>query len=184
MRQVFFYGAISLDGFLSSATDDLQWLFDTSLDKEFDISDFEDRIGTVVMGHTTYRETQRLSGAERNFPNKEKIVFSRSEKGNNIIEGNYVSGDPVAVINRLKAEAGQAIWVVGGGEIVTTLLKHDLIDELWIQIAPVVLGTGKRLFEETEQELKRFELVSVDKIGQLSELHLKRIQKSSTSPVN
>lgn len=66
----------------------------------------------------------------------------------------------------------------------TTLLKHDLIDELWIQIAPVVLGTGKRLFEETEQELKRFELVSVDKIGQLSELHLKRIQKSSTSPVN
>jgi dihydrofolate reductase len=77
MRQVFFYGAISLDGFLSSATDDLQWLFDTSLDKEFDISDFEDRIGTVVMGHTTYRETQRLSGAERIFPNKEKIVFSR-----------------------------------------------------------------------------------------------------------
>ncbi len=182
MRQVFFYGAISLDGFLSTATDDLQWLFDTSLDKEFDISAFEDRIDTVVMGNTTYRETQRLSGAERIFPNKEKIVFSRSEKGN-IIEGNYVSGDPVAVINRLKAEAGQAIWVVGGGEIVTTLLKHDLIDELWIQIATVVLGTGKRLFEETEPVLKRFELVAVDKIGQLSEIHLKRIQKSPTGPV-
>lgn len=57
MRQVFFYGAISLDGFLSTATDDLQWLFDTSLGKEFDISAFEDRIDTVVMGNTTYRET-------------------------------------------------------------------------------------------------------------------------------
>jgi dihydrofolate reductase len=94
-------------------------LFDTSSDKEFDISDFEDRIGTVVMGHTTYRETQRLSEQERIFLIR-KDCFSRSEKGN-IIEGNYVSGDPVAVINRLKAEAGQAIWVVGGGEIVTTL---------------------------------------------------------------
>ncbi len=176
MRHVFFYGAISLDGFLATQSDELQWLFDTSLDPDYDISVFEDRIDTVVMGNTTYRETQRLLGADPIFPNKEKIVFSRTETGD-FTEGKYVSGNPVTIIQDLKAKSGKAIWVVGGGEIVTTILKDDLIDEYWIQIAPVVLGTGKRLFKEMERDLKRFELVGVNKIGQLSEIHLKRLNK-------
>ena len=106
----------------------------------------------------------------------EKIVFSRTETGD-FAEGKYVSGNPVTIIQNLKAKSGKAIWVVGGGEIVTTLLKDDLIDEYWIQIAPVVLGTGKRLFKEMERDLKRFELVGVRKIGQLSEIHIKRLNK-------
>lgn len=181
MREVFFYGAVSLDGFLSTRTDDLQWLFDTSLDPDYDIRVFEDRIDTVVMGNTTYLETQGLLGADPIFPDKEKIVFSRTEKGQ-LTGGKYVSGDPVAIIKDLKAKSGKAIWVVGGGELVTTLLKHDLLDELWIQIAPVILGTGKRLFAETAMDLKRFELVAVKPIGQLSELHIKRIQKEPAAP--
>lgn len=61
-----------------------------------------------------------------------------------------------------------------------TSQTYDLFDELWIQIAPVILGTGKRLFEETEMTLKRFELVAVKPIGQLSELHLSGCLKRRT----
>lgn len=43
---------------------------------------------------------------------------------------------------------GSDIQVHGSGNLVQTLLKHDLVDELWLKIFPVTLGTGKRLFDE------------------------------------
>lgn len=81
MRQVFFYGAISLDGFLATQSDELQWLFDTSLDPDYDISVFEDRIDTVVMGNTTYRETQRLLELIPFSPIKKRLFFLGLKQG-------------------------------------------------------------------------------------------------------
>ncbi|SYW19677.1 dihydrofolate reductase family protein [Oenococcus oeni] len=174
MKKVFFYGAISLDGFLSSEDDNLKWLFDTELNPNYSIADFEDRVDTVVMGNMTYKGTQKLLGADSMFPGKEKIIFSRSQTGPIAGDGQYVSGDPLPVIKALRSGNGKNIWIVGGGSIVTKLVKNDLIDEFWIQIAPVIIGTGKRLFEENTYE-KRFKLVGTKRIGELAEIHLKRL---------
>ncbi len=174
MKKVFFYGAISLDGFLSSKNNNLQWLFDTELDKDFTIADFEDKIDTVVMGSTTFQETQKMLGTEPMFAGKEKIVFSHKETGPISGGGYYVSGDPAAIVKTLKSASGKNIWIVGGGSIVTELIKRDLIDDFWIQIAPVLIGTGKRLFEENDYE-KRFKLAGIKRIGELAEIHLKRL---------
>jgi dihydrofolate reductase len=57
-----------------------------------------------------------------------------------------VSGDVVAAIRRLKAEDGPMLQVHGSSVLIQTLLANDLVDELWLKIFPVVLGTGKRLF--------------------------------------
>ena len=51
-------------------------------------------------------------------------------------------------IKNLKNSEGANIQVHGSGNLVHTLLKHDLVDELWLKIFPVTLGTGKRLFGE------------------------------------
>src|SRR5690242_16413626 len=51
-------------------------------------------------------------------------------------------------IKKLKNSEGSAIQVHGSGNLIQTLLKHDLVDELWLKIFPVTLGTGKRLFGE------------------------------------
>jgi len=51
-------------------------------------------------------------------------------------------------IKNLKNSEGSDIQVHGSGNLVQTLLKHDLVDELWLKIFPVTLGTGKRLFGE------------------------------------
>jgi dihydrofolate reductase len=51
-------------------------------------------------------------------------------------------------IKKLKNSVGSDIQVHGSGNLIQTLLKHDLIDELWLKTFPIILGVGKRLFGE------------------------------------
>ena len=51
-------------------------------------------------------------------------------------------------IKKLRGSDGADILVHGSGNLVQTLLKHDLVDELWLKTFPILLGTGKRLFDE------------------------------------
>lgn len=51
-------------------------------------------------------------------------------------------------IKKLKGQVGPPLQVYGSGNLVQTLLKNDLVDELWLKIFPVTLGRGKRLFED------------------------------------
>jgi len=57
-----------------------------------------------------------------------------------------ITGDVVDKIKKLKAEDGPELQVHGSGDLIQTLLKNDLVDELWLKTFPVVLGKGKRLF--------------------------------------
>jgi dihydrofolate reductase len=59
-----------------------------------------------------------------------------------------LQGDVVEAIKKLKAQDGPELQVYGSGNLVQTLLKHDLVDKLWLKIFPVTLGSGKRLFAE------------------------------------
>lgn len=57
-------------------------------------------------------------------------------------------GDVVAALKNLKEQDGPDLHVYGSGNFVQTLLRHDLVDELWLKIFPITLGAGKRLFAE------------------------------------
>jgi dihydrofolate reductase len=59
-----------------------------------------------------------------------------------------ISGDIVQELKGLKSDNGPNLRVWGSSNLVHTLLKHDLVDELWLKIFPVVLGSGKRIFTE------------------------------------
>lgn len=59
-----------------------------------------------------------------------------------------IDGDVVAKIKALKKEDGPMLQVWGSGNLIQTLLKHDLVDELRLRTFPVTIGTGKRLFAE------------------------------------
>ncbi len=70
-----------------------------------------------------------------------------------------LNGDIVSQIRGLKTEEGADIQVHGSSELIQTLLRHDLVDELWLKIYPVTLGRGKRLFGDGTQA-KSFKLSS------------------------
>jgi dihydrofolate reductase len=60
----------------------------------------------------------------------------------------FLSGDIADKITKIKKEEGPDLHVYGSANLVQTLLKHDLVDALWLKIFPVTLGSGKRLFGE------------------------------------
>lgn len=60
----------------------------------------------------------------------------------------FLSGDIAKKIADIKKQDGPNLHVWGSGNLVQTLLKHDLVDALWLKIFPVTLGSGKRLFAD------------------------------------
>jgi dihydrofolate reductase len=60
----------------------------------------------------------------------------------------FLGGDIVEKIQKLKQEDRPDLHVYGSANLVQTLMKHDLVDEFWLKIYPLTLGSGKRLFVE------------------------------------
>lgn len=75
-----------------------------------------------------------------------KYVLSRAMKKSDW--NNTVFLENVEDIKKLKHSEGSDLQVHGSGNLAQTLLKHDLVDELWLKTFPITLGKGKRLFDE------------------------------------
>jgi dihydrofolate reductase len=77
-----------------------------------------------------------------------KYVASKTMTKLDWTNSELIKGDVPEGIKRIKEQDGPEIQVHGSSNLVQTLLNHDLVDELWLKIFPVTLGTGKRLFAE------------------------------------
>ena len=75
-----------------------------------------------------------------------KYVASRTLRAHDWKKSVFLNGDLADEVMRLKQQDGPDIQVHGSSNLIQTLLEYDLIDELWLKIFPVTLGTGKRLF--------------------------------------
>ena len=84
-------------------------------------------------------DARRMRWITNPYPTLKQYVFPRS-----IVE--LVRERVVETAGRLKAEAGKAIWLCGGGELASLLIETGLIDRLIIKLNPVVFGTGIPLF--------------------------------------
>jgi dihydrofolate reductase len=82
------------------------------------------------------------------FNKATKYVVSGSSPKLTWDKSELIDGDVVAKLKELKQQDGPMLQVHGSGKLIQTLLKNDLVDELWLKIFPVTLGNGKRLFAE------------------------------------
>jgi dihydrofolate reductase len=77
-----------------------------------------------------------------------KYVVSKSLKKHAWKNSEFINNNVVEELKKLKKQKGPDMQVYGSGNLMQTLLKYDLVDELWLKIFPITLGKGKRLFGE------------------------------------
>ncbi len=142
MRDVTYFVACSLDGFIARLDDSFDWLF---ADDDYGYAEFYRSVDCVVMGRKTFDASLRF--VEYPYPGKRAYVFSRRAGESPIAEAEFVGEDPARFVKKLKAQPGGRIWVVGGGAIASALLQAGLVDEMVLTIHPITLGQGVPLFE-------------------------------------
>jgi len=126
-----------LDEFLGKVLDE-QWRepFDLLLGRKT----FE-----IFASYWPYHEEQ---GPGPGINNATKYVASNTLNSHDWKKSVFLKGDVAEEVRKLKQQDGPDIQVYGSGNLIQTLLKHDLIDAFWLKICPITLGTGKRLFAE------------------------------------
>ena len=168
---VYFYGCISIDGYLADKNHNLDWLYQTCDIEETDYASFYDSMDIAIMGKRTFDEIAGMENIDSQYPTTQNYVFTHAET---LSARGFtpVNGDVIEFINQI--ENDKNIWLVGGNTIIAPLLDNDMVDHLIIQIAPVLLGAGIPLFSQKEN-LKRFYLKDVKRYGQFAELVYSKI---------
>ena len=167
-----YYTAASLDGFIATADDSLEWLFPLGDVNETSYPQFIQNVGALAMGSATYEWMLRHvikpdSDAPGQWPYDQPAwVFSHRElPGIPGADIRFVRGDVRPVHDQMRAAAnGRNVWLVGGGGLVGQFYDAGLLDEIIVQVGSVTLGSGKPLLPRqiTSPSLK---LVSVQQFG-------------------
>ena len=170
---VFFYCCITLDGYLADRNHNLDWLYQTGDIEETDYDGFYNRMDITIMGKRTFNEIEKMDDIDCIYPTTENYVITHAESLS--VRGFVpVNCDIVEFVKQI--EKDKNIWIVGGSTIMAPLLDNDMVDNMIIQIAPVLLGSGIPLFTQKEI-LKRFYLNEVKKYGQFAELIYSKLQE-------
>lgn len=154
MRKLILKMQCSLDGFVAGPHGEIDWALH-NFDAEFATRETERlwHAGAHLMGTVTYSDmaaywpvsTETYAPPMNNIP---KIVFSHSLKTASWGETQIVDGDLSEEITRLKEEPGFDLLAHGGARFAHSLIRSGLVDEYWLNMHPVALGRGLRLFPE------------------------------------
>jgi dihydrofolate reductase len=159
MRKVILGLAVTLDGFIEGPNGEYDWCF---TDQDYGLNEFFSRVDTIFIGRKSY-EIARQHASNNNgevvpgMPPMKEYVFSNTLKQ---VEGaTLVAGDSMAEARKIKELPGKDIWLFGGASLTDALMKEGLVDELWMSVHPLLLGSGKPLFR---QQNSRTQLTLLD----------------------
>ena len=152
MRTVTYGAACSLDGFIAPSDGSMDWLHFSK-----DVQDFMGAywatIDTVLMGRKTWEAAGgSSSGDEKGAKGITTYIFSRTLErvggGAHLVREN--AGE---FVRQLKEKPGKGICVMGGGELAQSLLEAGVIDEVGLNVHPILLGAGAPLFRDAGRRI-------------------------------
>jgi dihydrofolate reductase len=156
MSAVRYFCAMSLDGFIAESDDTLDWL--RTYEGTYEAADgggggydrFYEQVGALVMGSVTY---EWILDELQDWPYHGKPVWVLSSRDLPSPEREdldvRIVGAPIPeLFNQMLATAGERdLWVVGGGNVASQFADHGLLDQVEVTVVPMVLGSGKPLFD-------------------------------------
>jgi dihydrofolate reductase len=151
MSRVVYYAAMSLDGYIAESDDTIEWLIGypgvepgpavTTAEGGYD--EFYADVGALVMGSVTYEWV--LAHLE-SWPYAGKPSWVMTSRELPTVDGQDIRFG--SDFQEMIASAGdRKLWVVGGGNVASQFADAGLLDEVWVTVVPVVLGSGKPLFD-------------------------------------
>jgi len=174
-----YYTASTLDGFIATLDDSLEWLFPLGDVETTSYPAFIKNIGALAMGSATYEwMLKHAVGPDATQPQpwpytQPTWVFSSRPQlpvpGADI---RFVRGDVRPIHEAMVTAAdGKNVWIVGGGELAGQFYDRGLLDEIFVQVGSVTLGSGKPLLPRTIVS-PPLRLISVNAVGTgFAELH-------------
>ena len=142
MRKVIYGGACSLDGYFTGKDGALDWLH-FSKDVEAIMARSWASADTVLIGRKTW---EAAGGGGGSMPGVKTYIFSRTLQRIPGKKATLVTTDAGEFVRNLKAQPGKDIIVMSGGNLATSLLQAGVIDEIGLNIHPVLLGGGVPAF--------------------------------------
>jgi dihydrofolate reductase len=158
------YIACSMDGYIAKSDGDIDWL--TSIpnpqNSDYGFDGFMSTVDAVLMGRNTFQTIDRMNYWAYS---KQVYVWSSTiktldEKYNNKAE--LITGDIKEIVQELTRKGIKRLYV-DGGKTIQSFLREDLLDEIILTTASIVLGSGISLFGELERQLE-FDLYKTEKI--------------------
>ncbi|MCA0204620.1 MAG: dihydrofolate reductase family protein [Proteobacteria bacterium] len=152
MAAILGYIAASLDGFIATEDDSLDWLFrhDQPGPEEKDYDRFLRRIRTVVMGRATY-DFIANDPSPWAYGNQRVIVVTSQPIGDP--KGPLETRSDIdALIAELRALDDGDVWMLGGGRLQMAFMERGALDEIQIFLIPEIIGGGRPLFPATGLE--------------------------------
>ena len=161
--KIVYYVAISLDGYISGADEDISLFVGegSGLDKYLnDLKTFQ----TVIMGRNTYEFGYKfgLKPGQPAYPHMQHHIFSKSMSFESLHPQVHIEEPSLERVQEIRDASPTDVYLCGGGAFAGWLLDNGLVDQLKVKINPIVLGQGIRLFgsskfsgafELTENEL-------------------------------
>lgn len=146
--------AVSADGFIARPDGNFDWLnARTTPGADYGLAAFFASIDTILWGRKTYQQFASMKNAPSYGPAVRHYVFSHAP-GKRAKRGFRFVSDPVKTFaQRIRAEAGKDIWMMGGGGLIASFLDAGEIDEFIISVVPVFIGKGLPLVQPKDREV-------------------------------
>lgn len=168
-----YYTAASLDGFIATEDDSLDWLFPLGDVNETSYPAFFSEVGALAMGSATYDWMLRHvvkpgtgTGAPWPYTQPTWVFSSRTVAPIAGADVRPARGDVRPVHAEMtRAAGGKNLWIVGGGDLVGQFLDAGLMDEIIVQVGSVTLGAGKPLLPRRLVGDRALRLQSVQRFG-------------------
>ena len=141
MKKIILNVAITLDGFIEGPNGEYDWCF---ADQDYGMEEFLKSIDSIFYGRRSYEVL--LQSGNNPFAAKRQYVFSNTLPA---ADGAIViNKDILGAVEMLKQQPGKNIWLFGGAQLTHYFLEMGLVDELLLAVHPLLLGSGKTLFNE------------------------------------
>jgi dihydrofolate reductase len=147
MRTVTYGAACSLDGFIAGGGGEIDWLHH-SKDVSAIMREYWKSVDTIIMGRKTWDfAASHGGGGGGGLSSKIKTyVFSRTLTSTDAKGVELVRGDAGSFVRDLKQRPGKSICLMGGGDFARSLFEANVVDEVGMNVHPVLLGTGVPMF--------------------------------------